>query len=117
MSLPSIRDLHRREMGKCSAQNECQGFQNRCIACRPGSVSPPFMSVTLGQQRETIGESGRRGTRSVCPRVDVRFSNRPLGVKRFQTIHQYSVDVARGLALFFGFGTEARVRGFFSQEV
>ena len=27
------------------------------------------------------------------------FSNRPFGVKRFQTIHHYSVDVARGLAL------------------
>src|SRR5260370_12115990 len=26
--------------------------------------------------------------------LDVRFSNRPLRVKRFQTIHGYSVDVA-----------------------
>ena len=25
---------------------------------------------------------------------DVRFSNRPFGVKRFQTIHQFSVDAA-----------------------
>src|SRR5512139_1484587 len=38
---------------------------------------------------------------------DVRFSNRPFGVKRFQTIHQCSVDVARGLALLFGIGTKA----------
>ena len=30
---------------------------------------------------------------------DVRFSNRPFGVKRFQTIHRYSVDVAHGLVL------------------
>src|SRR5262245_49959614 len=37
----------------------------------------------------------------------VRFSNRPIGVKRFQTIHQHSVDVARGLALLFGIGTRA----------
>ena len=29
----------------------------------------------------------------------VRFSNRPFGVKRFQTIHHYSVDVAHGLLL------------------
>ena len=29
-------------------------------------------------------------------RRNVRFSNRPVGVKRFQTIHQCSVDVARG---------------------
>jgi hypothetical protein len=37
----------------------------------------------------------------------VCFSNRPFWVKRFQTIHHYSVDVARGLALLFGIGTEA----------
>ena len=30
---------------------------------------------------------------------DVRFSNRPVGVKRFQTIHYCSVDVAHGLVL------------------
>src|SRR4030088_2360278 len=39
---------------------------------------------------------------------DVRFfSNRPFGVKRFQTIHHCSVDVARGLVLLFGIGTKA----------
>jgi hypothetical protein len=31
--------------------------------------------------------------------IDVRFSNRPFGVKHFQTIHHCSVDVAHGLAL------------------
>src|SRR5262245_2107297 len=31
--------------------------------------------------------------------LDVRFSNRPFGVKRFQTIHHLSVSVARGLLL------------------
>jgi hypothetical protein len=35
------------------------------------------------------------------------FSNRPFGVKHFQTIHHYSVDIARGLALLFGIGTKA----------
>jgi hypothetical protein len=49
--------------------------------------------------------------------VDVRFSNRPFGVKRFQTIRRCSVDVARGLVLLFGIGTKALVWGFFSQEV
>jgi hypothetical protein len=39
--------------------------------------------------------------------ANVRFSNRPFGVKRFQTIHHYGVDVARGLALLFGIGTKA----------
>src|SRR5258707_6422829 len=38
---------------------------------------------------------------------DVCFSNRPFGVKRFQTIHHHSVDVARGLVLLFGIGTKA----------
>jgi len=37
----------------------------------------------------------------------VRFSNRPFGVKHFQTIHHDSVDVARGLVLLFGIGTKA----------
>jgi len=39
--------------------------------------------------------------------VNVRFSNRPFGVKHFQTIHQCDVDVARGLVLLFGIGTGA----------
>src|SRR5450759_1995700 len=38
---------------------------------------------------------------------DVRFSNRPFGVKRFQTIHHCSVEVTRGLVLLFGIGTRA----------
>jgi hypothetical protein len=38
---------------------------------------------------------------------DVRFSNRPFGVKRFQTIRHCNVDVARGLVLLFGI--DARV--------
>ena len=41
-----------------------------------------------------------------CQRDDC-FSNRPVGVKRFQTIHRSSVDVSRGLALLFGIGTRA----------
>ncbi len=39
--------------------------------------------------------------------TDVRFSNRPVGVKHFQTIHLCGVDVARGLLLLFGIGTKA----------
>ena len=35
----------------------------------------------------------------------VRFSNRPVGVKRFQAIHGCSVDVTRGLVLLYGLGT------------
>ena len=43
----------------------------------------------------------------LAARHDVRFSNRPVGVKRFQTIHHCSVDVAHGLVLLFGIGTKA----------
>ena len=37
----------------------------------------------------------------------VCFSNRPFGVKHFQTVHQCGVDVARGLVLLSGIGTWA----------
>jgi len=37
--------------------------------------------------------------------VDVRFSNRPDEVKRFQAIHHNSVEVAREHTLLFGIGT------------
>jgi hypothetical protein len=37
----------------------------------------------------------------------IRFSNRRIGVKRFQTIRRHGVDVARGLVLLFGIGTRA----------
>ena len=39
--------------------------------------------------------------------MNVRFSNRPFGVKHFQTIRRCSVDVAHGLVLLFGIGTRA----------
>jgi hypothetical protein len=39
--------------------------------------------------------------------IDVRFSNRPLRVNRYQTVHCCGVDVAHGLVLLFGIGTWA----------
>ena len=50
--------------------------------------------------------------RSAIALANVRFSNRPFGVKRFQTIHQHSVDVAHGLVLLFGIGAKAPCMGF-----
>ena len=38
-------------------------------------------------------------------RVDVRFSNRPVGVKHFQALHDGGVGVAHGLVLLYGIGT------------
>src|SRR5262249_57641325 len=52
---------------------------------------------------------------AICCTAYVRFSNRPVRVKRFQTIHRHGVDVAHGLALLFGLGTQALVWGFLSQ--
>ena len=55
-----------------------------------------------------MSAAGSARTHKIRPAlVDVRFSNRPFGVKHFQTIHSCSVDVARGLALLFGIGTKA----------
>ena len=45
---------------------------------------------------------------SPVEQTDVRFSNPPVGVKRFQTIHLCSVDVARGLVLLSGIGTNTQ---------
>src|SRR5262245_38181666 len=52
----------------------------------------------------------RRGHRIAEPfaaSAHGRFSNRPFRVKRFQTIHHSSVDVAHGLVLLYGIGTKA----------
>jgi hypothetical protein len=38
------------------------------------------------------------------PGFDVRFSNRPAEVKRFQAIHDCGVGITRGLVLLFGLG-------------
>jgi hypothetical protein len=46
-------------------------------------------------------------TTDIALEPNVRFSNRPFGVKRFQTIHHHDVDVAHGLVLLFGIGTKA----------
>src|SRR5215468_3294779 len=55
--------------------------------------------------------------RRLCCAGYVRFSNRPFRVKRFQTIHHYSVDVAHGLALLFGIGTRGPSIMGFEDEV
>ena len=52
---------------------------------------------------QTATEHLNRG----LPHMNVRFSNRPVWVKRFQTIHGCGVDVARGLVLLYGIGTLA----------
>ena len=55
--------------------------------------------------RQPATTKSRLGWRGGKP--NVRFSNRPVWVKRFQTIHCCSVDVARGLVLLSGIGSWA----------
>src|SRR6202022_604507 len=91
----------------------------RCYAV----LSNPVASV--GRRLHRSPDTGSRSTRRHRPEPvspssrcrlawgdcqrdsDVCFSNRPFGVKHFQTIHHHSVDVARGLVLLFGIGTRA----------
>src|SRR5437588_12880001 len=59
--------------------------------------------------KKNLKSGGCRGRRFNRPRIShyVCFSNRPVGVKRFQTIHDCGVDVAHGLVLLSGLGTKA----------
>ena len=83
---------------------------------------PPNLDVVCRSQRKSarVGRPSQHwsptvggGVRHVgywhfsdmgCLTDDVCFSNRPFGVKHFQTIHPCGVDVARGLVLLFGIG-------------
>ena len=75
----------------------------------------PSAPARLRRVRPSPGPSLQRCKKAPLGSVHVRFSNRPFGVKRFQTIHRCSVDVAHGLVLLFGIGTRALVWGFLSQ--
>ena len=69
------------------------GWAPRCVV-HHSKIGAPWTGV--GQEQP------------ICDgRSHVGFSNRPFGVKHFQTIHRCSVDVDRGLALLFGLGTRA----------
>ena len=54
-----------------------------------------------------ICQSSARACTHKCRGGVVRFSNRPFGVKHFQTVRRCSVDVTHGLVLLFGIGTKA----------
>src|ERR1039458_9595496 len=84
-------------------------------ATRPMPTPTSLCSLPSGLGPDRIGgRSPSIAMPALLPKADiwrrlfnVRFSNRPFGVKRFQTIHHCSVDVAHGLALLFGIGTRA----------
>jgi len=80
---------------------------------------PGYGAVREARSRDLIQTSGSYRTPSCyemgamdvvgpkLPSWNVRFSNRPFEVKRFQTIRRCGVDVTHGLVLLFGIGTKA----------
>jgi hypothetical protein len=80
----------------------------RSVVIRKSRSTP---TSDLGHQRTCSAEISMSALplkADIRPRdQDVCFSNRPFGVKRFQTIRRCSVDVAHGLVLLFGIGTRA----------
>src|SRR5713226_953553 len=78
------------------------------LPSRPGEFHPCH-SHSSGLCYRAKAQPSRRPQHCCCRGVlgNVRFSNRPSGVKRFQTIRRHTVDVARGLVLLFGIGTRA----------
>ena len=87
----------------------CRIRPTDCFRDRKMGESDPRGEHQSGLERNQEANLAR------CPRGrpesgfanDVCFSNRPFVVKRYQTIHQFSVDVARGLVLLFGIGAKA----------
>src|SRR5208282_5319628 len=73
--------------------------------CGCVSTQPPY-GTSMPQSGRRPPHQSLRICSPLAP-TNVRFSNRPVGVEHFQTIHHCSVDVAHGLALLFGLGTTA----------
>ena len=58
----------------------------------------------FGLAKVRSGSFAAGSAETACPQMSAFFG---LRVKRFQTIHHYSVDVAHGLVLLFGIGAKA----------
>src|ERR1700731_2008486 len=87
------------EPRSCGTQSAYESLFNRRLRV----LSPAVRTNDRRSPRRRSEKLARRplkaNMRAVC------FSNRPFGVKRFQTIHHHSVDVARGLVLLSGIST------------
>jgi hypothetical protein len=82
----------------------CDGRLVRFLRLSAAAVARASVRVreTGGGDTASNGTAAFWGTNG---HVYSGFSNRPFRVKRFQTIHHSSVDVAHGLVLLFGIGT------------
>src|ERR1035437_2925890 len=83
------------------SSNECSPTHS--LICNPGAED----GIVPAQSGPLEGAMCNFRAHLIEKLADVRFSNRPVGVKHFQTIHHCSVDVAHGLAILFGIGTKA----------
>ena len=75
------------------------------IGCDPVMVLMLLRMFPSPAELSTVNPDTVHDHSKACQGHD-RFSNRPFGVKRFQTIHHCSVDVAHGLVLLFEMPTE-----------
>src|SRR6476469_10800959 len=97
---PSLHSRSRSDAGNRSGRQPCLAVKNFLERLTP-AIRFSWWSVPQDEEA----------------RMNVRFSNRPFRVKRFQTIHHYSVDVAHGLVLLFGIGTRGPSIMGFEDEV
>jgi hypothetical protein len=70
-----------------------------------GQISTALSPRTGGPGSYARSSIFLQGKAHLAASANVRFSNRPFGVKHFQTIHLCGVDVTHGLVLLFGIGT------------
>src|SRR6516162_11406492 len=75
---------------------------SRLAAAHRSSCTPPLSARGC---RKRCEDGTGLAFRSIA---NVRFSNRPVGVKRFQALQYSDGNVARGLVLLYGLGTSAR---------
>ena len=98
-------------MGSCVAGGPAPAIPVLQIARHRGmkkAIVALARRLAVIMHRMWVDGTNFRWTREVAAaRTFGRFSNRPIKVKRFQTILRHGVDVAHGLALLSGLGTEA----------
>ena len=106
----SLRNRHQGPSSMGFEDEVEQSFGRPSLIGRLGSSVFRLSTTTVSMSLTGSCFSSGSGTKALPVRNRRRggtifwaaFSNRPFGVKRFQAIHHYSVDVAHGLVLLFG---------------